>query len=134
MAGKILQRKKIKSQTWSFLSATKFILWALIDYCHIPKTVKPGVIFRTSLNNWADLRKLPPSKYMFVKYSWIIAMRCSRNIRKKFPMKFWGMFPNNVPGMLNIGIFPECSMNILWMLHGFFLGRSTNAIVLFSSG
>ena len=27
---------------------------------------------------------------------------------------------NNVPGILNIGIFPECSMNILRMLHAFF--------------
>ena len=39
---------------------------------------------------------------------------------KKFPMKFRGIFQNNVPGILNTGIFPDCSMNILRMLHGFF--------------
>ena len=44
----------------------------------------------------------------------------SRNIWKKFPMKFRGTFPNNVSGILNIGIFPECSMNILGMLHASF--------------
>ena len=44
----------------------------------------------------------------------------SRNIWEMFPMKFWGIFPNNIPGILNIGIFPECSMNITRMLHAFF--------------
>ena len=41
------------------------------------------------------------------------------NIQKKFPMKFQGIFPINVPEILNIGIFPDCFMNILQMLHGF---------------
>ena len=54
-------------------------------------------------------------------YSWYV--------RKKFPMKFRGIFPNNVPGILNIGIFPEHSMNILRMLHAFFLGGSRNTTV-----
>ena len=57
---------------------------------------------------------------LFVEYSWNIPMIYSQNIRKKFPMKFRGIFPNNVPGILIIGIFPECSMNILRMLHAFF--------------
>ena len=39
---------------------------------------------------------------------------------EKFPMKFRGIFWNNVLGVLNIGIFPGCSMNILRMLHTFF--------------
>ena len=39
---------------------------------------------------------------------------------EKIPMKFWGIFRNGVPGILNIGIFPGCSMNILRMLHAFF--------------
>ena len=43
----------------------------------------------------------------------------SQNIRKKFLMKFREIFPNNFPGTLNIGIFPDCSMNILRMLHVF---------------
>ena len=39
---------------------------------------------------------------------------------EKFPIKFRGKFPNNVRGILNIGIFSECSMNILEMLHALF--------------
>ena len=35
----------------------------------------------------------PPGKYMFVEYLWNIPMICSRNNRKKFPMKFRGIFP-----------------------------------------
>ena len=58
----------------------------------------------------------------------------SRNIWKMFPMKFWGIVPNNVLGILNIGISSECSMNILQMLHAFFLGGLRNTIVAFSSG
>ena len=56
-------------------------------------------------------------------------MRYSWYIRKKFPMKFRGIFSNNVPGILNIRTFPERSMNILPMLHAFFLGGSRNTIV-----
>ena len=40
--------------------------------------------------------------------------------RIKFPMKFWGIFLNNVPVMLNIGILPDYSMHILRVLHAFF--------------
>ena len=80
------------------------------------------------------LKKLYHRTNMFVKYSWNILMIYSWNIQKKFPMKFRGIFPNNVLGILNIGTFPECSMNILSMLHVFFLGRSKNTIVVFSSG
>ena len=43
-----------------------------------------------------------------------------RIFSKKFPMKFWGIFRNNVLGILKIGIFPDCSMNILRMLHVIF--------------
>ena len=62
----------------------------------------------------------PPGKYMFVEHSWNILMIHSRNIWKKFPMKFQGIFPNNVSGILNIGVFLECSMNILRMLRVYF--------------
>ena len=56
----------------------------------------------------------------------------SWNICGTFPWHITGIFgksplwnskknpPNNVPRILNIGIFPECSMNILRMLHAFF--------------
>ena len=47
-------------------------------------------------------------------------------------MKFRGIFRNNVPGILNIGTFTGCSMNILRMLHTFFSSGSRNTIVLFS--
>ena len=57
---------------------------------------------------------------MFVGYLWNIPMIYPRNIWKKFPMKFREISPNNVPGILNIGMFPECSMNILRILHAFF--------------
>ena len=49
-------------------------------------------------------------------------------------MKFWGIFRNNVLGILKIGIFPDCSMNILRMLHAIILGGSRNTIAVFSSG
>ena len=35
-------------------------------------------------------------------------------------MKLQGKFPNNVPGILDIGIFPDFSMNILRMSHALF--------------
>ena len=63
----------------------------------------------------------PTGKYMFVEYSWNITIIYSLNIWKKFPMKFRGIFANNVPGIWNIRIFPKCSMNILRMLHAYFL-------------
>ena len=62
----------------------------------------------------------PPVKYMFVEYSWNIPMIYFLNIRIKFSITFWGIFPNYVSGILHIGIFPECSMNILRMLQAFF--------------
>ena len=58
-------------------------------------------------------------------------MKYSQNVWKKFPMKFRGKFPNNVPGILNIVISPECCMNILRMLRASFLGGSRNKIVVF---
>ena len=79
-------------------------------------TSKPSYMWHKIFDN----NLVHTGKYMFVEYSWNIAMIYSRNIRKKFPMKFWGIFPNNVPRILNIGIFPECPMNILRMLHAFF--------------
>ena len=57
---------------------------------------------------------------MFVEYWWNVPMGYSQYIRKKFPMKFWGIFRDNVPGILNIGIFPDCSLNVLKMLHACF--------------
>ena len=57
---------------------------------------------------------------MLVEYLWSIPLRYSQYIRKIFPMKFWEIFRNNVLGILNIGIFPGCSMTILQMLHAFF--------------
>ena len=36
-------------------------------------------------------------------------------------MKFRGIFRNNAPGILNIGIFPDCSINILRILYASFL-------------
>ena len=57
---------------------------------------------------------------MFVEYSWNIPMIYSENMRKNFSMKFRGIFSNNFPGILNIGIFPECSMNMPQILNGFF--------------
>ena len=62
----------------------------------------------------------PLGKYMFAEYLWSNRMRYSQYIPRKFPMKSWGILPNNVPGILNIGIFPDCSVNILRMLHAFF--------------
>ena len=52
---------------------------------------------------------------------------------EKIPNEIPGMFRNNVPGILNIGIFPGCSINILPMLHTFF-GGLRNTIVVFSIG
>ena len=71
---------------------------------------------------------------MFVEYSWNIPMIYSRSIQKRLPMDFRGIFPKNVPGILNMGIFPECSMNVLRMLYAFVLDGSKNTIVVFSSG
>ena len=39
---------------------------------------------------------------------------------EKVPYEIPGIFQNNIPGILNITIFPECSMNIRRMLHGYF--------------
>ena len=53
---------------------------------------------------------------IFVKHSHDIFPEYS----EKFAMKFRGIFPNNVPGILIIGILRECSMNVLRMLHALF--------------
>ena len=53
---------------------------------------------------------------IFVEHSHEI----SQCIRKNVTMKFRGIFRNNVSGILNTGIFPDCSMDILRMLHAFF--------------
>ena len=66
------------------------------------------------------LLEYSPGKYMLVEYTWNIPIIYSRNIRKKFPMKFWEIFPITVPGILIIGIFPTCSMNMLRTLHASF--------------
>ena len=62
----------------------------------------------------------PTVKFMFVEYSWNIPMRYSQYILKKFLMKSREIFRNNVSGMLNIGRFSYCSMNIFRMLYAFF--------------
>ena len=41
---------------------------------------------------------------IFVEHSHDISQQYS----EKCPMKFHEIFPNNVPGILNIGIFPKC--------------------------
>ena len=79
----------------------------------------PKIFGKSSLWNSGEY-----SQIMFQEYcSWDIHGPFpwySQNIRKKFPMKFQGIFLNNVPGILNIGIFPDCSMTILRMLHALF--------------
>ena len=62
----------------------------------------------------------PQSKYVFMEYLWNIPMKYFLYVRKKFSMKFRKIFRNNNLGLLNTGIFPACSMNILGMLHAFF--------------
>ena len=54
------------------------------------------------------LASFPPGKFLFVEYSWNVPMIYSQNIPKTFPMKFWEIPRNNIPGTLNIGILPEC--------------------------
>ena len=50
----------------------------------------------------------------------------------KFPMKFWGIFQNDDPGILNIEIFPGSFMNILRMLHTFLGGiKKSNSSFLY---
>ena len=72
---------------------------------------KPPSFSQYFLDTLSDLldfysNHYPSVKYMFVEYSWNIPIRYSQYIRKKFPMKFLGIFRNNVPGILNTGIFP----------------------------
>ena len=57
---------------------------------------------------------------MFVEYSCNIPLRYPQYIRKKFSMKLREIFRNNVAGILNLGIFPDCSMNILQNVTRFF--------------
>ena len=68
-------------------------------------------------NSHIQSKKYPPSKYMSMEY---LRMIYSRDIQEKFPMKFQGIFSNKVPGILNIDILSDCSINILRMLHVFF--------------
>ena len=73
----------------------------------------------------------PPGKYMFLEYSWNIPRGYSQYIWKIFPIKFRGRFRKNVPGILNIGIFPDYSMNIIRMFLSSFLGGSRNTTIVF---
>ena len=77
----------------------------------------------------------PPNKYMIVEYLWNIPMRYSQHIWKKLRMNFRRIFRNNVPGILNTGIFPDFIMNILRMLQMscIFLGGSRNTLAVFYS-
>ena len=79
-------------------------------------------IGKTKKNKTIDttIKGIPPGKYMPVEHLWNIPVRYSQHVGKIFPMKFWGIFQNSVPGILNIGIFSDCSMNILRMLLAFF--------------
>ena len=62
---------------------------------------------------------------MFVEYSWNIPMIYSRNIRKNFPMKLRGIFPEecsgnteytNIPwGMFQKYWMQEYSLNVPWI-------------------
>ena len=61
----------------------------------------------------------PPGKYMFLEYPWNIPIRYTQYIRINCLMKFQGILRNNVRGILNTEIFPDCSMNFLWTLHTF---------------
>ena len=63
----------------------------------------------------------------------IIPVRYSQYIWKKFPMKFRGIFRNNVPGILNIGIFQAVPW-ISYECYTPFFGGSRNTIVVFSIG
>ena len=90
-----------------FLLLTNFILrW----FRYFLMTFKTGPFYDESKLSYMFC--FYPRIYIFMKYSWNIFMIHSRNIRKKLP--------NNVLGILSIVIFPECSMNILRMLHPFF--------------
>ena len=79
-----------------------------------------ALFFSTSTKHLFLEGRLPIGQICIVECSRNIPMIYSQNIRKKLLMKFRGVFPNNVPGILNIGIFSECSMNILRMLHALF--------------
>ena len=50
---------------------------------------------------------------IFVEHSHEISPVYCENVPNEIPV----IFRNNVPGMLNIGIFPDCSMNILPILY-----------------
>ena len=99
-------------------------LLILVAFCVIRKMEVSKNVFESFL----------PGKYMFVEYSWNIPTIHSRNIRKKFPMKFRGMFPGECSGNIEY-------RNIPWMSHEYptnvtciFLVGSRNTIVVFSSG
>ena len=58
-----------------------------------------------------------------------------QHIWKKLRMNFRRIFRNNIPGILNTGIFPDFIMNILRMLQisCIFLGGSRNTVAVFYS-
>ena len=53
---------------------------------------------------------------IFVEHSHEISPVYCEKVPNEIPV----IFRNNVPGMLNIGIFPDCSMNILPILYEIF--------------
>ena len=76
--------------------------------------------FLIFLYSYSKPRKQPNGQIyvcgIFVKHSQDIFPGYS----EKVPYEIPGNIPNNVPGILNMGIFPDCSTNILGMLHAFF--------------
>ena len=61
-----------------------------------------------------SFNEFPPGKYTLMEYLWNIPMRYSKYIRRKFPMRLRVIFRNNIPGILSVGIFLDCSINILF--------------------
>ena len=59
--------------------------------CELWATIQPFSELRAAIL-LSDC-EYPLGKYMFVEYSWSNSMIYSRNIQKKFPMKFQGNIP-----------------------------------------
>ena len=111
------------------------------NFCLIKSERKSGffVVFTTQTKINIDIMLLPTGQIhvcgIFVEHSHEIFQVYSEKVPNKVPVNI----PNvlrilNVLGILIIGIFPDRSMNILRILHVFFLGGSRNIIAVFSRG
>ena len=89
--------------------------------------------FSSDITFDGTVRKSKKKFKNFTEVPWYILFTGQIYVRGIFVEYYYDVFPNNAPRILNIGIFPECSMNILRMLY-VFLGRSRNTIVVFPSG